>query len=54
MSQYRIPSDDGKWLWFLHGGRGIRNESGRVTKMYGLIQNFHEEKQEMKNSKNLN
>ena len=44
VSEYRIPSDDGKWLWFLQRGRGIRNESGRVTKMYGLIQNFHEEK----------
>ena len=44
VSEYRIPSDDGKWLWFLQRGRGIMNESGRVTKMYGLIQNFHEEK----------
>ena len=44
VSEYRIPSDDGKWLWFLQRGRGIRNESGRVTKMYRLIQNFHEEK----------
>ncbi|GIR61757.1 MAG: hypothetical protein CM15mP66_12050 [Pseudomonadota bacterium] len=44
VSEYRIPSDDEKWLWFLQRGRGIRNESGRVIKMYGLIQNFHEEK----------
>ena len=44
VSEYRIPSDEGEWRWFLQRGRGIRNDSGRVSKMYGLIQDIHHEK----------
>ena len=44
ISEYRIPSDEGEWRWFLQRGRGIRNDSGRVSKMYGLIQDIHYEK----------
>ena len=44
VSEYRIISDEGEWRWFLQRGRGIRNDSGQVTKMYGLIQDIHHEK----------
>ena len=44
ISEYRIPSDEGEWRWFLQRGRGIMDDSGHVMKMYGLIQDIHEEK----------
>ena len=44
VTEYRIPSDKGEWRWFQQRSKGIRDHSGKVIKMYGLIQDIHQEK----------
>ncbi|MEC8684585.1 MAG: PAS domain-containing protein, partial [SAR324 cluster bacterium] len=44
VTEYRIPSDNGEWRWFQQRSKGIRDHSGKVIKMYGLIQDIHQEK----------
>ena len=44
VTEYRIPSDNGEWRWFQQRSKGIWDHSGKVIKMYGLIQDIHEEK----------